>query len=96
MENFREKLRSFLDTELNNLINERCQKTNTVLDHGTKLQERLTDDIVSITCRICDEKLTPALLENIIEEKFEDESTGEDVLKRISFNRAPLDYCCEH
>ena len=30
MENFKEELRSFLDTELNNLINERCKETNTV------------------------------------------------------------------
>ena len=38
MENFRERLRSFLDTELNNLINERCREANTVLDHRTELQ----------------------------------------------------------
>ena len=43
MENFKERLRSFLDTELNNLINERCRETNTVLDHRTELQGRLTD-----------------------------------------------------
>ena len=75
MENFKEKLRSFLDAELNNLINERRKKTNTVLDHKTELQERLSDKIVSDTCHICDEKITPALLKKIIKEKFGDEST---------------------
>ena len=31
-----------------------CRKTNTVLGHKTKLQERLTDDIVRNTCHVCD------------------------------------------
>ena len=62
MENFREKLRSFLDTELNNLINERCKETNTVLDHRTELQERLTDDIVRDACHRCDYQITKQLL----------------------------------
>ena len=61
MENFREKLRSFLDTELNNLSNVRCKKTNTVLDHKTELQERLTDFIVRDSCHVCDIQITKQL-----------------------------------
>ena len=92
MENFREKLRSFLDTELNNLINERCKKTNTVLDHKTELQESITDYIVRDTCYICNEKITTALLTKLIKENFEDEKTGEDMLRKITFNGTSPNY----
>ena len=61
MENFREKLRSFSDTELNNPINERCKETNTVLDHKTELQERLTDDIVRNAYHNCNNQITHQL-----------------------------------
>ena len=65
MENFREKQRkqrSFLDTLLNNLINERCKETNTVLDHRTELRESITNYIVRDACYICDERITRQLL----------------------------------
>ena len=61
MENFKERLRSFLDTELNNLINERCRETNSVLDHRTELQERLTDYILRDACHIYDIQITKQL-----------------------------------
>ena len=96
MENFKEKLRSFLDTELNNLINERCKETNTVLDHRTELIKRLTHDIVRNTYYFCDGKITPALLQKIIGEKFEDEKTRADMLKKITFAGASLYYSCKY
>ena len=62
MKNFKERLRSFLDTELNNLINERCRETNTVLDHRTELKGRLTDYILREALHICDIQITKQLL----------------------------------
>ena len=92
MENFREKLRSFLDTELNNLSNERCKETNTVLDHRTKLIERLTDNLIRNTCYVCDIQITKQLLKKLIKKNFGDENIGEDILRKITFAGTSLDY----
>ena len=87
MENFRERLRSFLDTELNNLINERCREANTVLDHRTELQGRLTDYILRDACHICDIQITKQLLK-----KIEDEKAGEDIVNKITFRGTSVDF----
>ena len=92
MENFIEKLKSFLDTEVNNLINERCKETDTVLDHRTELQESITDRIVRQACCVCDERMTTQLLKKIIKKNFGDEKTGEDILSKITFGGISLDF----
>ena len=92
MENFKERLRSFLDTELNNLINERCKETNTVLDHRTELQGRLTDYILRDALHICDIQITKQLLKKLIKKNFGDENIGEDILRKITFAGTSLDY----
>ena len=92
MENFKERLRSFLDTELNNLINERCKETNTVLDHRTELQGRLTDYILRDALHICDIQITKQLLKKLIKKNFEDEKVGEDIVNKITFRGTSLDF----
>ena len=88
MENFKERLRSFLDTELNNLINERCRETNTVLDHRTELQERLTDDIVRDVYHRCNNEITKQLLKEIVKKNFKEE----DIVNKITFRGTSLNF----
>ena len=88
MVNFKEKLRSFLDSELNNLINERCREKNTVLDHRTKLREKLTDDIVRDAYQRCNNQITKQLLKEIVEKNFK----KEDIVNKITFRVTSLDF----
>ena len=60
MGNFREKLRSFLYIELNNLINERCK-------------EKLTDDIVIDAYHRCNNEITKQSFKEIVEKNFKED-----------------------
>ena len=61
---------------------------NTVLEHRTELQVRLTDDIVRDAYHRCNNEITKQLLKEIVKEKFKEE----DIVNKITFGGTSLDF----